>query len=104
MINLTRSIFFAFVLIACQSWASGGGSGGSSGAYDTTNYSIGKSVFFRKLYCNACPVAHIPLDRQHIEPIMPQLEAGGELGKLLSYRERYAVKHFLKARFELSHF
>ena len=80
----------------------GGGEGGAAGNSGYSgNYDIGKRVFFRKLHCDSCPLADLPLEQQSVAAIMPLLASKGDLGKLLSYRQRYAVKYFLKRRFNL---
>ena len=65
------------------------------------NYAIGKRVFFHKLHCDSCPLSDLVLDRQSVASIMPSLKAAGDLGRSLSYRERYAVRYFLERRFDL---
>ena len=86
-----------------SSGGSGGGSSGGSGGGNSSalsaNYDIGKHVFFRKLHCDSCPLSGLVLDRQSVATIMPSLNADGDLGKSLNYRERYAVRYFLKRRF-----
>ena len=106
-------ILLALLLTASPAFGSGGGSGGGSGSsggssggggsdyFASPNYDIGKSVFFRKLHCDSCPLSALSLDQQSVAAIMPSLKARGELGKSLSYRERYAVRYFLKRRFDL---
>ena len=82
-----------------SSGGSSGGSGGGGAEAPSANYDIGKHVFFRKLHCDSCPLSDLVLDRQSVAAIMPSLNADGDLGKSLSYRERYAVRYFLKRRF-----
>ncbi|WP_423908002.1 hypothetical protein [Candidatus Spongiihabitans sp.] len=80
----------------------GGGEGGAAGKSGySDNYDIGKRVFFCKLHCDSCPLSDLPLEQQSVAAIMPSLASTGDLGKLLSYRQRYAVKYFLKRRFDL---
>lgn len=90
----------------------GGGSNGSSGGgsvnsgaesnySSSSNYAIGQSVFFQKLYCKTCPLSDLALERDAVIALIPLLEKDGEIGKLLSYRERYAVRYFFQKRFNL---
>ncbi len=84
------------------SGAAGGGTGGGGGDYSSSsNYAIGQSVFFKTLHCEGCPLAGLPLDQSSVSLILPLLDANGDLGKLLSYRKRYAVQYFLRKRFNL---
>lgn len=90
----------------------GGGSNGSSGGgsvnsgaesnySSSSNYAIGQRVFFQKLYCKTCPLSDLALERDAVIALIPLLEKDGEIGKLLSYRERYAVRYFFQKRFNL---
>lgn len=81
----------------------GGGEGGSRSENPSLsgNYDIGKRLFFQKLHCASCPLADLPLETQSVATIMQELTSRGDFGELLSYRQRYAVKYFLKRRFKL---
>jgi hypothetical protein len=78
------------------------GKGGSGyNALQSSNYDIGKRVFFQKLHCASCPLSDLSLNQQSVASIMPSLDSSGDLGKSLSYRERSAVQYFLEKRFNL---
>ena len=77
------------------------GDGGGSASTRAGNYDVGRTVFFSKLHCGSCPLSGLVLNRQSAAPLIPMLKSGGELGKLLRFRERYAVRYFLKKRFNL---
>ncbi len=116
LLTVLMVVLLTMLLIAVPVFASGGGNSGGSGSggsgsgasggggnasAPTANYDIGKSVFFRKLHCDSCPLSGLTLDQQSVASILPSLTAGGDLGGALSYRERYAVRYFLKRRFNL---
>ena len=94
------------LLTSGLAFGSGSGGGGKSAGPDyskhSSNYIIGKQIFFSQLHCASCPLADLPLEKESIANIMPLLKSKGELGRLLSYRNRYAVKYFLKKRFEIN--
>ena len=75
-------------------------SGGLSG-YEDSNYNIGKKAFLHKLYCESCPLAQKPLNGDDIDGIIESLSAKKDLAANLNEKERLAVIHFLKKRFNL---
>ena len=113
LLTVLMVVLLTMLLTAVPVFGSGGGNSGGSGSGSgasggggntsapTANYDIGKSVFFRKLHCDSCPLSGLTLDQQSVASILPSLNAAGDLGSALSYRERYAVRYFLKRRFNL---
>ena len=77
----------------------GGGSGGNNN--DNYNYDLGRTTLSTKLTCETCPLADLELTKTTAAELLPKLKYKAELGKLLNFRERYAVKYFLKKRFNL---
>ncbi|NKB60946.1 MAG: hypothetical protein GKR95_01975 [Gammaproteobacteria bacterium] len=75
-------------------------SGGLS-TFADSNYDIGKNVFLHKLYCETCPLEQKPLDSNVINEIVQSLSTQGELASGLNEKERLAVIHFLKKRFNI---
>ncbi len=95
----TNILIVLFLLLSGGVVFASGGEG-KDASTRAGNYDIGKKIFFEKLYCDECPLSGVSLDQQSIALVMPRLKSKGDLGKLLSYRQRYAVKYFLKRRFD----
>ena len=101
------ALLLAGLLVTTTAFGSGGGSGGGGngngyGGNDSDyNYDLGRTTLSTKLTCETCPLADIELTKTTAAELLPKLKYKAELGKLLNFRERYAVKYFLKKRFNL---
>ncbi|NKB75506.1 MAG: hypothetical protein GKR96_00330 [Gammaproteobacteria bacterium] len=74
---------------------------GGLGTNTDSDYNIGKNAFKHKLYCQTCPLEKKQLDSEVVGEILDSLSTQGELASTLTDKERLAVIHFLKKRFNI---
>jgi len=66
------------------------------------NFNAGKSVFYRKVSCDKCPLPSKKLDKSSAGEVIQLLETRKDLMTLLSRKERKSAVFYLKTRYKLS--
>ncbi|MCG8611840.1 MAG: hypothetical protein MI864_15030 [Pseudomonadales bacterium] len=92
------AIMLGCTLLSSGLQASGSFSGGSASGLQNT-YTLGKSVFHRKLVCSSCPLAGQELNRDSANKLIHQVEDSASVQQVLSGKERKAVIHYIQKRF-----
>ncbi len=94
-------IWITFLLLFSNLANASGGGGGGDGPGTQKNYDRGKRLFLEMVVCESCPYSDMELNAENARQLLPELRRKGKLGKHLSYNERWALKFFIRKRFEI---
>lgn len=94
-------VWIAFSLFFTHLANASGGGGGGDGPGTKKNYDRGKKLFLERVVCESCPYSDMELNAENARQLLPEIKRKGKLGKGMSYNERWALKFFIRKRFEI---
>lgn len=97
---LSATLLSSAVLTTTASASGSFGGGAGIGAH--SSYNLGKSIFHKKLSCNACPANGIQMNRKGAKKLINDLEMDHGFASSLNTKSRKAVIAYLTRRFKVN--
>jgi len=98
---LSAALIASSIAVTTSVHASGSfGGGGNIGSHNS--YNLGKSLFHKKLICNACPANGTEMNKTGAKKLIKNLQMDDSFASNLNAKKREAVIAYLTRRFKVN--
>ncbi len=96
--SCTAALFLSTSFVSSSAMASGSFGGGGVGFQNT--YNLGKSVFYKKLACDDCPVENVKMDSSEAKALIQKLNTDDQFANGLTSKQRESVIFYIERRYK----
>ncbi|GAA3929857.1 hypothetical protein [Litoribacillus peritrichatus] len=96
--SLASALVLSASVISTSATASGSFGGGGVGFQNT--YNLGKSVFYKKLACDDCPVENVQMNADEAKSLINKLKTDNEFAKEVTGKQRQSVIFYIERRYK----
>ena len=99
---LTGTVLLSTCALVSTNTLASGSFGGGSSFNGHNSYNLGKSVFHKKLVCNACPASNLKMNKSGATELINDLKMNPDFASELSDKYRQAAIEYLTRRFKIN--